>query len=233
MSYAVAVVSILKSIVPPRFTLMSVPKPWIEESPAPLTSHSDAGLPGSAFSVTIEVPNSMACAPSRPIALRGRRGRRGRGRRLGRRRDGRLTLGPEGSVDGAGVGSADGVGSTLGAGVTLGSGVGSTGGGATVNDTVGDARVGGAVVRRVGEGVVARVAARRGIGEAAVGGERQGCHGPRSVDRAAVRVVAVGVRVVDEDAFRGRDGERRVLGRGVRVVDRDGRLGRRGRGRRR
>ena len=41
---------------------MSVAKPWIDVSPAPQTSHWLGGLPGSAFSVTIESPNAAARA---------------------------------------------------------------------------------------------------------------------------------------------------------------------------
>src|SRR3954451_5401868 len=37
-------------MVEPRFTLMSVAKPWIEVLPEPVTSHSLAGLPGLVFS---------------------------------------------------------------------------------------------------------------------------------------------------------------------------------------
>jgi hypothetical protein len=43
----------LKEIVLPRFTLMSVAKPWIVASPAPLMSHSEDGLPARQFSATI------------------------------------------------------------------------------------------------------------------------------------------------------------------------------------
>ena len=47
--------SILNSTVSPVSTLMSVAKPWIDASPAPLTSHSEAGLPGRQFSATISL----------------------------------------------------------------------------------------------------------------------------------------------------------------------------------
>ncbi len=53
IAYAVAVVSILKWTVSPLFTLMSVPKPWIDGSPSPSMSHSLFGLPTSVFSHTI------------------------------------------------------------------------------------------------------------------------------------------------------------------------------------
>ena len=51
--YALESVSILKSTVVPWFTLMLVANPWMPGSPAPETSHSLGGFPGSAFSVTI------------------------------------------------------------------------------------------------------------------------------------------------------------------------------------
>jgi hypothetical protein len=50
-----ALVSTLKSIVPPRLTLMSVAKPWMLSSPAPFTSHSLARFPGKQFSATISL----------------------------------------------------------------------------------------------------------------------------------------------------------------------------------
>ena len=46
-------VSILNEIVPPRLTLMSVAKPWMFASPAPLMSHSLEGLPALQFSASI------------------------------------------------------------------------------------------------------------------------------------------------------------------------------------
>jgi len=60
MSYVAAVVSILKSMLCPRLTLMSVANPWMLGSPAPSTSHSLAGLPGRQFSAT------TGLAPSQP-----------------------------------------------------------------------------------------------------------------------------------------------------------------------
>ena len=45
-----AVVLTLKRTTPPLFTLMSVANPWIVPSPAPMMSHSLAGLPASRFS---------------------------------------------------------------------------------------------------------------------------------------------------------------------------------------
>ena len=50
MLKAVAVVSTLKETVPPWSVLMSVVKPWSVGSPAPLTCHSEDGLPGLLFS---------------------------------------------------------------------------------------------------------------------------------------------------------------------------------------
>src|SRR5438046_1137526 len=51
--YAVEGVTTLKWTVWPLFTLMSVANPWMLGSPAPLTSHSLAGLPGLEFSHAI------------------------------------------------------------------------------------------------------------------------------------------------------------------------------------
>src|SRR4051794_34490561 len=53
IEYARASVLTLNWIVCPAFTLMSVPKPWIEGSPSPSMSHSDGGLPGLLFSQAI------------------------------------------------------------------------------------------------------------------------------------------------------------------------------------
>ena len=39
----------------PWSTLMSVAKPWMLGSPAPVTSHSEAGFPGRQFSATISL----------------------------------------------------------------------------------------------------------------------------------------------------------------------------------
>src|SRR5450755_548364 len=50
MWYAVEGVSILKLSVCPTLTLIDVAKPWIDESPAPVTAQSLFGSPGSAFS---------------------------------------------------------------------------------------------------------------------------------------------------------------------------------------
>ena len=43
----------LNETVVPRFTLMSVAKPWMLGSPLPEMSHSLAGLPARQFSATI------------------------------------------------------------------------------------------------------------------------------------------------------------------------------------
>src|SRR5215468_6277990 len=43
----------LKKTVPLRLTLMSVAKPWMLASPAPLTSHCEEGLPGRQFSASM------------------------------------------------------------------------------------------------------------------------------------------------------------------------------------
>ena len=52
-------VSTLNDTVPPRFTLMSVAKPWMLGSPAPVMSHSLAGLPGWQFSATIGLAGAL------------------------------------------------------------------------------------------------------------------------------------------------------------------------------
>ena len=56
IEYADAAVSILKRIGDPTLTLMSVAKPWIVSSPAPSTSHSDAGEPALLFSHEMALP---------------------------------------------------------------------------------------------------------------------------------------------------------------------------------
>ena len=53
MWYDVAGVLILKDSVSPAFTLIDVAKPWIVESPAPLTCQSLGGSPGNEFSQAI------------------------------------------------------------------------------------------------------------------------------------------------------------------------------------
>ena len=45
--------SILNDTVSPWSTLISVANPWIDGSPTPVMSHSEAGLPGKQFSATI------------------------------------------------------------------------------------------------------------------------------------------------------------------------------------
>ena len=60
MPYAVASVFTLKCTVSPRLTLICVAKPWIDGSPAPLTSHWLGGLPGRQFSATIGIGRRVA-----------------------------------------------------------------------------------------------------------------------------------------------------------------------------
>src|SRR5437016_2331346 len=69
--YALAEVFTLKWTVWPASTLMSVAKPWMPASPAPLTSHSLGGLPALVFShatgLTTGGPHGpAACAPGTP-----------------------------------------------------------------------------------------------------------------------------------------------------------------------
>src|SRR3954467_8229786 len=54
-------------MVLPLLTLMSVAKPWMVESPLPLTSHSVLGLPGRQFSATMAFAGASQgpAAPSR------------------------------------------------------------------------------------------------------------------------------------------------------------------------
>ena len=66
--YAAASVLILKSIVCPWSTLMSLAKPWIVGSPAPETSHSDCGAPGFAFSQTIALAQGSPVARAGPAS---------------------------------------------------------------------------------------------------------------------------------------------------------------------
>ena len=89
---------------------MSVAKPWMDGSPEPPTSHSEDGLPGSAFSVVIESPNSSATAAIRPVRFAGG-GAAGVGRR-----DASTDGVPDGSVVGSTLEATDGSGdgSTLG-----------------------------------------------------------------------------------------------------------------------
>src|SRR5215471_4705354 len=66
MWYLVDGVLILKLMVCPGSTLIDVPKPWIVESPAPLTCQSLAGSPGCVFSHAITLvtggPHGLAAA---------------------------------------------------------------------------------------------------------------------------------------------------------------------------
>ena len=60
MWYELAGVLILKFSVCPAFTLIDVAKPWIVESPAPLTCQSLGGSPGCVFSQAITlVPHGV------------------------------------------------------------------------------------------------------------------------------------------------------------------------------
>src|SRR5215469_17017730 len=78
MWYDLAGVLILKFSVCPTFTLIDVAKPWIVESPAPLTCQSLGGSPGSVFShamtLTTGGPHGPAAAaeraPTRPSDAR-------------------------------------------------------------------------------------------------------------------------------------------------------------------
>ena len=68
MWYAFAGVLILKDTVSPTFTLIAVAKPWIVESPAPLTCQSLGGSPGRLFSQAITL---VTGGPHGPAALAG------------------------------------------------------------------------------------------------------------------------------------------------------------------
>ena len=71
MWYAFAGVLILKDSVSPTFTLIDVAKPWIVESPAPLTCQSLGGSPGNVFSQAITLvtggPHGSAAAAGRAL----------------------------------------------------------------------------------------------------------------------------------------------------------------------
>src|SRR4029453_18253268 len=67
--YATAVVSILKLTTSPLLKLMSVAKPWMLEFPAPLTSHSLAGLPGFEFSQAIGLTIGGVQDPALPPSV--------------------------------------------------------------------------------------------------------------------------------------------------------------------
>ena len=69
MWYDFAGVLILKDSVCPAFTLIDVAKPWIVESPAPLTCQSLGGSPGSVFSHAITL---VTGGPQGPAAAAGR-----------------------------------------------------------------------------------------------------------------------------------------------------------------
>src|SRR6516164_9466059 len=67
--YDLAGVLILKDSVCPTFTLIEVAKPWIVESPAPLTCQSLGGSPGRLFSQAITL---VTGGPHGPAAAAGR-----------------------------------------------------------------------------------------------------------------------------------------------------------------
>src|SRR5262252_6374992 len=69
MWYELAGVLILKDSVCPAFTLIDVAKPWIVESPAPLTCQSLGGSPGCVFSQAITL---VTGGPHGPAAAAGR-----------------------------------------------------------------------------------------------------------------------------------------------------------------
>src|SRR5215467_8256965 len=69
MWYDFAGVLILKDSVWPAFTLIDVAKPWIVESPAPLTCQSLGGSPGNVFSHAITL---VTGGPHGPAARAGR-----------------------------------------------------------------------------------------------------------------------------------------------------------------
>src|SRR5215467_629397 len=69
MWYDFAGVLILKDSVWPAFTLIDVAKPWIVESPAPLTCQSLGGSPGNVFSHAITL---VTGGPHGPAAAAGR-----------------------------------------------------------------------------------------------------------------------------------------------------------------
>src|SRR6266516_6006255 len=72
MWYEEAGVLILKDSVCPTFTLIDVAKPWIVESPAPLTCQSLGGSPAKVFSQAITLttggPHGSAAAAGRALA---------------------------------------------------------------------------------------------------------------------------------------------------------------------
>src|SRR6516225_6946179 len=65
-------VLILNDSVSPGCTLICVAKPWIVESPIPLTFQSLAGSPASWFSHAIALPHAAAagCAPTKESRLK-------------------------------------------------------------------------------------------------------------------------------------------------------------------
>ena len=69
MWYLVDGVLILKEIVCPGFTLMAVPKPWMVESPEPLTCQSLVGSPGCVFSQAITLTTGGPHGPAAAAGL--------------------------------------------------------------------------------------------------------------------------------------------------------------------
>src|SRR5574342_1439395 len=61
---ALAGVLTLKATVPPGFTLMSVAKPWMVASPAPLTSQVDCAVPARQFSASMALAGEAQDAPA-------------------------------------------------------------------------------------------------------------------------------------------------------------------------
>src|SRR5690348_11456178 len=91
MWYEVDGVLILKDSASPTFTLIDVAKPWIVESPIPLTCQSLGGSPGSWFSHAIVLVQAAAAgrAVTRNAALKSTASRRQRIRRGATSRDAR------------------------------------------------------------------------------------------------------------------------------------------------
>src|SRR5258708_27460675 len=90
MWYLVDGVLILKFMVCPGVTLICVAKPWIVESPAPLTCQSPGGSPGTMFSQAITLvtggPHGLAAAAALIPTREDRPGSTARGRPAARRR---------------------------------------------------------------------------------------------------------------------------------------------------
>src|SRR6478672_3224429 len=69
--HAEATLFTLKVTVPPRFTLMSVAKPWIPLSPEPEISQVPGGVPGRQFSASVALAGALqeACAGAGKSAM--------------------------------------------------------------------------------------------------------------------------------------------------------------------